>query len=93
MRRRQIRLISLVLLLGSQTTAVEVANPSKTSIGSAARRALAARDYGPTVRNPDWLAEIFVGPNERKIMAATGRSGIWKAITGRPSKMTTPSRA
>jgi methyltransferase (TIGR00027 family) len=68
-RRRHVRLIPLVVLLINQIVAVEVANPSKTSIGSAARRALAARDYDPSVRNPDWLAEIFVGPNERMIMA------------------------
>ena len=59
----------MTVLLISEAEAVEVGNPSKTSIGSAARRALAARDYDPTVRNPDWLAEIFLGPTERKILA------------------------
>jgi len=49
--------------------AVEVGKPSKTSIGVAARRALMARDYDPTVRNPDWLAEVFLGPMERKMLA------------------------
>lgn len=32
-------------------------------------RALAAHDYDPTVRNPDWLAEQFLGPAERRILA------------------------
>jgi methyltransferase (TIGR00027 family) len=61
--------IALAVILVGDGKAVEVGNPSRTSIGSAARRALAARDYDPTVRNPDWLAEIFIGPTERKIMA------------------------
>src|SRR3954447_15410930 len=69
MRRFQICVTSILVILISQTRAVEVGEPSKTSTGAAARRALAARDYDPTVRNPDWVAEQFVGPNERKIMA------------------------
>jgi hypothetical protein len=39
--------------------------PSKTSIWAAASRALGARDPDPTVRNPDWLAEHVIGPEER----------------------------
>jgi methyltransferase (TIGR00027 family) len=62
-------LTSIVVVLISQVKAVEVGTPSKTSISAAARRALAARDYDPTVRNPDWLAEQFLGPTERKILA------------------------
>jgi len=45
--------------------AVEPGKPSKTSIMAAARRAVASHDYDPTVRNPDWLAEHFLGPVER----------------------------
>src|SRR5215467_8802160 len=68
MRRLQTRaLVALILI--SQAMAVEVGKPSKTSISAAARRALAARDYDPTVRNPDWLAEVFLGPMERKMLA------------------------
>ena len=59
----------MALILISEARAVEVGKPSKTSISSAARRALAARDYDPTVRNPDWLAELFLGPTERKMLA------------------------
>ena len=59
----------MTVLLISQAEAVEVGKPSKTSISSAARRALAARDYDPTVRNPDWLAEVFLGPAEREMIA------------------------
>jgi methyltransferase (TIGR00027 family) len=69
MRRPQIRFVSLAVLLVSQTQAVEVGQPSKTSISAAARRALAARDYDPTVRNPDWLAELFLGATERQMLA------------------------
>src|SRR5262249_4499764 len=68
MRALQSRaLVALILI--SQAKAVEIGKPSKTSISAAARRALAARDYDPTVRNPDWLAELFLGPLERKMLA------------------------
>jgi len=69
MGRRSICAASFAVLLISQAEAVEVGKPSKTSISSAARRALTARDYDPTIRNPDWLAEVFLGPTEREILA------------------------
>src|SRR5262245_56193218 len=69
MLRLQLCITSIAVILISEAKAVEIGNPSKTSIGSAARRALAARDYDTTVRNPDWLAEIFLGPTERKMLA------------------------
>jgi methyltransferase (TIGR00027 family) len=59
----------LAILAVNAAVAVEPGQPSKTSIMAAARRALAAHDYDPTVRNPDWLAERFLGPLERKILA------------------------
>jgi methyltransferase (TIGR00027 family) len=43
--------------------------PSKTSIWAAACRALGARDPDPTVRNPDWLAEHVIGPDERALVS------------------------
>ena len=69
MRSNQVCVAFMTVLLISEAEAVEVGNPSKTSISAAARRALAARDYDPSVRNPDWLAEIFLGPTERKLLA------------------------
>ena len=69
MRSNQVCVVFMTVLLICQAEAVEVGNPSKTSISSAARRALAARDYDPSVRNPDWLAELFLGPTERKMLA------------------------
>ena len=33
-----------------------------------AARAIGARDSDPTVRNPDWLAERFLGPEERTLI-------------------------
>src|SRR5262245_52397139 len=67
--RLQMCVASMAALLISQAEAVEVGKPSKTSIGSTAARALAARDYDPSVRNSDWLAEAFLGPTEREILA------------------------
>jgi methyltransferase (TIGR00027 family) len=45
-----------------------VRQPSKTSILVAAARALGARERDPKVRNPDWLAERLVGPEERALL-------------------------
>jgi methyltransferase (TIGR00027 family) len=43
--------------------------PSKTSIWAAAGRALGAREPDPTVRNPDWLAQHVIGPEERALVS------------------------
>jgi methyltransferase (TIGR00027 family) len=42
---------------------------SQTSIWAAAARAVGAREPDPRVRNPDWLAERFIGPEERAVLA------------------------
>jgi methyltransferase (TIGR00027 family) len=41
---------------------------SRTSILVAAARAFGSRDPDPTVRNPDWLAEEMLGPNELSLI-------------------------
>src|SRR5689334_11027033 len=43
------------------------ANPSRTSIMVAAGRAIGAREPDPSVRNPDSMAEIFLGPEVRAL--------------------------
>ena len=55
MRSNCVCVAFMTVLLISEAEAVEVGKPSKTSIGAAARRALAARDYDPSVRNLDWI--------------------------------------
>jgi methyltransferase (TIGR00027 family) len=42
--------------------------PSRTSILVAAARAFGAREPDESVRNPDWLAERLVGPEERRLI-------------------------
>jgi methyltransferase (TIGR00027 family) len=42
-----------------------LAGPSRTSILVAAARAFGSHDPDPSIRNPDWLAEQLVGPEER----------------------------
>ena len=42
---------------------------SKTSIWVAAARAFGAREPDTRVRNPDWLAKRFLGPEERALLA------------------------
>lgn len=53
------------LLALSPAVCLEPGRPSKTSIWVAAFRAIGSHDYDPAVRNPDWLAERFLGPEER----------------------------
>jgi methyltransferase (TIGR00027 family) len=43
--------------------------PSKTCLYVAAGRALGARDPDPAVRNPDYLAEQLLGPEERALVS------------------------
>lgn len=43
---------------------VEAGLPSRTSIWAAAARAVGAREPDPEMRNPDWLAERLLGPEE-----------------------------
>ena len=42
--------------------------PSRTSIWAAAGRALGAQEPDAGVRNPDWLAEKLLGPEERALL-------------------------
>ena len=45
---------------------------SQTSIWAAAARAVGAREPDPRVQNPDWLAERFIGPEERAVLGDFG---------------------
>jgi methyltransferase (TIGR00027 family) len=58
----------LALAVVAQSIAVEPGLPSKTSILIASMRAVASHDPDPAVRNPDWLAERFIGPRERALI-------------------------
>ena len=71
------RALAVVLSLSVATEsalAVEPGLPSKTSIQAMIARAIGSHDPDPAVRNPDWLAERFVGRAERAAMAGT----IWE---------------
>ena len=63
------RILPGAILLAANVFAVEPGKPSKSSIWVLAARAIGAREPDPTVRNPDWLAERFLGPDERAILA------------------------
>ncbi len=72
MRRRMLPCVAVTLLvLGGGLSALEPGRPSRTSVWVLAARAIGARDPDPTVRNPDWLAEQFLGPDERVLIAET----------------------
>jgi len=51
--------------------ALEQGQPSKTSIMVAGCRAFASHDPDPSIRNPDWLAEQLIGPQERALIPDT----------------------
>jgi len=59
---------SVSLLCALSLNAVEPGKPSKSSIWVLAARAIGAREPDPSVRNPDWLAERFLGPEERALL-------------------------
>ncbi len=63
------RILGVGFLCAVTLNAVEPGKPSKSSIWVLAARAVGARDPDPTVRNPDWLAERFLGPDERALLA------------------------
>lgn len=66
---RASKVAAVCLLLASGLSAVEPGKPSKTAIWVLAARAVGARDPDPSVRNPDWLAERFLGPDELALIA------------------------
>ena len=43
--------------------------PSRTSILTAAARALGSREPDPSVRNPDWAADRLITPAELSLIA------------------------
>ena len=43
--------------------------PSRTSILTAAARALGSREPDASVRNPDWVADRLIGPAELDLIA------------------------
>jgi len=54
-----------------------MALPSRTSVWAAAARAIGAREPDSRVRNPDWLAEKLIGPDE---LAALGEHSLVPAL-------------
>ena len=59
--------IALPLLLVSGF-AVEPGKPSGTAVFTLAARAIGSRETDPTIRNPDWLAERLLGPDELALL-------------------------
>ena len=50
---------------------VEPGLPSRTAVVTMAARAMGTYDPDPSVRNPDWLAEHFIGAAERQLLEGT----------------------
>ena len=70
--------------------AVEPGLPSRTAVMTAAARAIGTYDPDPSVRNPDWLAEHFLGPTERRLLDGTpwlnGLAQDYRELTSRSSR-------
>src|SRR5919198_44744 len=54
--------------MSSRTLGFGPGQPSRTSIVVAALRAFGAREPDPAVRNPDWLAERLIGPDDLQLI-------------------------
>jgi methyltransferase (TIGR00027 family) len=57
------------LLLSSPVEAIESGQVSRTALAAAAARAVGNHDPDPFTRNPDWLANPFLGPSEVLMIA------------------------
>jgi methyltransferase (TIGR00027 family) len=60
--------LAFIVILTAGTAAVEPGRPSKTSVWTAILRAVGAKNPDAEFRNPDYLAEKFVGPRERALL-------------------------
>jgi methyltransferase (TIGR00027 family) len=57
--------LPLLLVVGF---AVEPGKPSGTAVFTLAARAIGSRETDPAIRNPDWLAERLLGPDELALL-------------------------
>ncbi len=62
------------------TRAVEPGKPAVTALETTAYRAIGARHPDPNIRNDDYLAERFLGPEERAILKAEGSQAVLAAL-------------
>ncbi len=69
MEKSDMKIVTSFLFCVLVCTAVEPGLPSKTSVWTAAGRAIGAKNPDPKFRNPDYLAIRFLGPRERAIIA------------------------
>lgn len=81
--RRIERLAAVMLALASAVAAVEPGRPSRTAIGAGVGRAIGAKNPNPEFRNPDFLAEKFLGPRERALITDF-RPGSWTSTSQQP---------
>ncbi len=61
-----------LVVIATFASAVEPGKPSKTAIMAAAFRAIGAHNPDPEFRNPDYLAEKFLRPEDLAMLAANG---------------------
>lgn len=73
----------VITLLGSAVIpllAVEPGKPSVTALEVTAYRAIGAKHPNPAIRNGDYLAERFLGAEERAILRAEGSGAVVDAL-------------
>jgi methyltransferase (TIGR00027 family) len=64
----EMRVFTVLLLCACICTGVEPGTPSKTSVVTAAMRAVGSKFPDSAFRNPDYLAIRFIGPAERALL-------------------------
>ena len=77
LKRRDLVLASAGLGLSLPGLAVESGLPSKTSILTAASRAIASRDPNPQTRCPDSIAEKFVQREDLDLLVGSNIAAMW----------------
>jgi methyltransferase (TIGR00027 family) len=77
----------LIMLLASICAAVEPGQPSKTSIWTAAARAIGAKNPDAAFRNPDYLAIKLLGPQERAILTDYPMDALDLDFTGAMARL------
>ena len=72
--------LAFVVLAPLVLRAVEPGKPAVTALETTAYRAIGAKHPDPTIRNDDYLAERFLGTEERSILKAEGSQAVLAAL-------------
>jgi len=80
----------VLLLLVVRAFAVEPGKPSRTAVATLAARVIGSHDPDPATRNPDWMAERLLGPDE---LALLGPDHVFRKALATDYKLAMQDRA